>query len=241
MIHDNNNQLTVFVELDALLDTRMGTLARMSDDLALKTLQAGYHHRDTDVFELADMKTYHALYAQRDSETLSKSMCTGLLPEMKRLVGVLTEQAISRPYYGRPKIVVNLHPYSESLTSEDKDEMLKALAVWLDGTSAEVEFTSVSQQSLTPALCKAQGFAGMILYHFNEWMDCHAQAFKTTRLGDITLFGPAIYSVRPTDDELAREIKEAMHPFRAAEMLASPLINLQLIDVSFFSLITSRK
>jgi hypothetical protein len=77
------------------------------------------------------------------------------------------------------------------------------------------------------------------MYHYDQWMEAHAKAFETTRLGDVTLFGPALYSKKPTDDELAREIKEAAHPFVAAEMLASPLIHLKLIPAQHFSVIAN--
>lgn len=231
----------IYVDLDALLDTRLGTLACLGEEIAEKTLHSGtYHSREIDSFEFADMEKYKTLYAQRDSSVLSKSMCTGVLPMLKRLAVVLTEQAIDRPYHTGPKIVVNLYPYSESLTVEEKDEMHKALLAWLEGTSAEVELLSCSHESLTPELVVANNIAAVFMYHHQDWMNAQARAFEKTRLGDVTLFGPAIYSVKPTEDQLAQTIKEAAHPFQALEMLASPLIHLQLIPVSHFSIITTR-
>lgn len=229
----------VYVDLDSLLDTRLGTLARIGEELAEKVLANGYHSRDIDVFEFVDMQHYQNLYAQRDSLTLSKSMCTGVIRIVRQLAAALTEQAIDRPYHAGPKIVVNLHPYSETLSVEEKDEMRKAIAAWLLGTSAQVELLSVEHKSLTPELVRANNIASMFMYHYDQWMEAHAKAFETTRLGDVTLFGPAIFSKKPTDEELAREIKEAAHPFVAAEMLASPLIHLKLIPVQHFSVITN--
>ena len=231
----------IYVDLDSILDARLGTLARLGEDIATKTLESGsYHSREVDSFPFADMEAYKTLYAQRDSTTLSKTMCTGVISLVKRLAGVLTEQAIDRPYHTGPKIVVNLFPYSESLTVEEKDEMHQAITVWLEGTSAEVELLSCSHESLTPELVVANNIAAMFMYHHEDWMNAQARAFEKTRLGDVTLFGPAIFSVKPSDEQLAQTIKEAAHPFQALEMLASPLIHLQLIPASYFSILAIR-
>lgn len=229
----------ILVDLDSILDTRLGTLARLSDEIAEKTLHAGYHSRDIDVFDLADMQQYRDLYAQRDSLTLSKSMCTGVIRLVRQLAAVLTDQAITRPYHSGARIVVNLHPYSNHLSMEEKDEIHKAVEAWMQGTSAVVELASFESESLTPELVRSTNIAAMFMYHYDKWMDAHAKAFESTRLGDISLFGPALYSLKPTEEELSREIKEAAHPFTAIEMLASPLIHLQLIPVKHFSVIAS--
>lgn len=241
MTDSTDLRLGILVGLDELLDTRLGTIARLRDEAALATLEAGYHTRKQDSFQFVDMQSYRDLYTQRDSVTLSKSMCTGVVPMLRQLVVALTEQAIETPRHTGAKIVVNLHPYSETLSVEEKDEILKAVKVWMSGTLADVSLDSFSPESLTPELLKAMNVASMFMYHHEEWMNAQTKAFETTRVPEITLFGPALYSILPTEEQLAKEIKEAAHPLVALEMLASPLVHLQLLPVKHFSILSARK
>lgn len=226
----------IYVDLDVVLDARLGTLARISEDTAERILNAGYHTRETDSFEGVDMDLYRDLYAKRDSVTLSKSVCSGAVPLLRHLAGELTKQAIGRPYHEGMRVVVNTHPYV--LTSAETDEIGAAIAAWMQGL-AEVTTLSCQPKDLTPSHCKSN-FAMMLVYDFEAWMECHAKAFETTRLPEVTMFAPALYAQKPTDEELAKTVKEAAHPLRAIEWLASPIIDLKLIDVKYFSIITTR-
>lgn len=232
----------ILVELDCLLDTRLGTLARLGDDVAEKTLFSGsYHTREIDLFEHADMKAYKTLYAQRDSITLSKSMPTGIVRLLRQLAAALTDQAIQRPYHSGAKIVVNTYPYSSTLSGEEKDEIQKSIADWLVGSTAIVELTSASHESLTPERIAASNIAAMFMYTPNDWMNAQATGFERKQLPDVSLFGPALYELaRPSDEEIAQQIQDFAHPFRALELQAKPLIDLQLLPALQFSILTSR-
>lgn len=227
----------IYVTLDVLLDTRMGTLARMGKELAANVLEQGYHTRQDDNFPGVDIQQYKQMYAERDVTTLAHSTVTDGIKLVKHLVGVLTEQAIKRPYHDGVKIVVNIYPYK--LTGEEKEQIGRAIAAWINGL-APVELVEIQPKDLTPKHCKSS-YAMMIVYDYEEWMNLHAEAFEQTRLPEVTMFVPAIYfSKTPTAEELDQIRKEAAHPMRAIEMLASPLIELTLIDVKFFSVLSMK-
>lgn len=236
MASSNDSRQGLYAELDTLLDTRLGTLARMGEEIAVHALSNGYHVRESDHFpHQVDLAAYQALYARRDHETLAHSATTGVIELLRQLAAIASEQAVTRPFHSGPVVYVNLHPYD--LTLQEKDEMQKAIAAWLSGTTAQVELISISEQSLTPDYCKALNFAAMFLYDFGAWMELHAKAFETTRLNDVTVFGPAIFSTVPTEEQKAQMTKEVGSPFQAMEMLASPIIDLKLLPVSEFSTI----
>ena len=82
----------------------------------------------------------------------------------------------------------------------------------------------------------------MIIYDHPEWMNTHAEAFKKTLLPEVTLFAPAIYfNPPPTKEEVMKHIQELMHPMEALEKLASPIIDLKLIDVKYFSVVERKQ
>lgn len=224
----------IYVDLDVLLDTRLGTLARLSKDAAEQTLLNDYHKRTQDIFEGVDMAEYKALYAKRDQVTLEHSLVTGAVPLLRQLVTSIVEQSISNPLHGGVEIVVNLHPYV--LTSEEADEIRLVIATWVQGL-AKVSTTVLHPEDLTPTHCKAR-FAMMLLYNVGSWLELHHREFATVQIPEITVFSPALYEVQPTETELVENTKEATHPFQAFEWIASPLITLNLIDVKYFSVIT---
>lgn len=239
MSTSQDNRQGIYVELDVLLDTRLGTIARLDEDAALKTLQSGYHAREVDSFDFVDMNEYKALYAQRDGDTLSKSMLTGAVSFLRDVTATLAEQASSRPYHNGGKLIVNTHPYTSTLSNDELDDIGRAIAARMDG-HAPVELVDISPESLTPYHCK-QNYAMMMVYDFGAWMEMHSDAFRTTRLPEVTMFSPRLYHERPREDELQNVTKELMHPAKAIEMMASTIISLKLMDVKHFSVVTTKQ
>jgi len=229
---------TIYIELDALLDTRLGTISQIDSNLASSVLLSGkYHTREDDVFEGVDVTEYKEMYSKRDTLTLANSLVTDAIFLLKHLVGVLTEQAIQRPYHEGCQIVVNYFPYN--LDHAEREEIAKAVTAWVQSL-APVELVRIPPKDLTPDYCK-KSYALMIAYEYEDWMNIHAEAFKQTRLPEVTMFVPALYfNKKPTPEELEKTIKTAAHPLRAIEMLASPLIGLRLIDVSNFSIVSNK-
>lgn len=229
----------VYVELDALLDTRLGTLARLGGDVASKVLESGYHTRQSDDFAAVgvDKETFQTLYAQRDGETLAHSTVSNALQLLRRLTGALTEQSIVRPFHDGAKIIVNTFPYD--LSVHERDEIGRAITVWTSNL-APVELVRIHPKDLTPQHCKTS-YSLMIVYGFEEWLNTHTDAFQHCRLPEVTMLAPALYRVGhvPTPEELEQTLEKAAHPARAMELLASPLISLQLIEVKYFSILQS--
>lgn len=228
----------VYVELDVLLDTRLGTLAQhWGDEVVVKVLTSGYHTRKSDTFVGVDKDEYLTRYRNRDTTTLQHSIVSNAATLLQRLVGALTEQAIVRPYHDGARIVVNTFPYD--LSSDERDEIGKAIAVWTHN-HAPIELVRLHPKDLTPVHCKSN-YSMMLVYEHEEWMNMHAQAFEHCQLPQVTMHAPAIYfAAERSAEELEKITREAAHPFHAMELLASPLINLQLIDVSNFSILRNQ-
>lgn len=229
---------SIYVPLDVLLDTRLGTLARIDDVAAANVIESGtYQTRQNDEFAGFDKVVFDQQYKDRDVETLKLSMVTEAIQFLRQLVAVLTEQAIVRPFHEGAKIVVNIYPYT--LSQEEQVDIGRAIEAWMQGM-APVELVAIPTKDLTPAYCKDM-YSLMMVYDYEEWLNVHAEAFVHTRLSEVTMYVPALYKVHtPSAEELERTVKEAAHPMRALELLASPLIDLKFIDVKFFSILTKK-
>lgn len=226
----------VYVDLDCLLDTRLGTVnlidQQIAEDILLKNI---YHSRDQDLFEGIDRELFKKKYSERDTETLSNSLLTNIVPLIKHLVSQLNEQAIQRPFHDGGKVIVNCFPYK--LASEEISEIEKAITVWL-GSTAPIVLINKPLDEITPKYCK-ENFALMFMYSYNDWMEVNANGFLEVQIPEISLFSPAIYfEKKPTEDEMKKLIKDSMHPLEAVEFAASPLISLVLVDVKYFSIIS---
>lgn len=232
----NTKLENIYVNLDALLDTRLGTINKHSKELATAIIASGtYHQREIDDFVGFDRETFKAHYALRDIETLKNSVVTNVIYFLKNLVSELTEQAIQRPYHDGCRVIVNYFPYT--LTNEEQAEFESVISTWLRNL-VQVELINVPLKDLTPLHCK-NNYSAMITYDYEEWLEMHTEAFKSVRLPDINMFAPAIYfNKKPTETELEELVRTSMHPMRAIEVLAAPIIGLRLLDASVFSVLT---
>ena len=231
---------TIYVDLDALMDTRLGTIHQYDSSLAAKVVSSGtYHNRDIDEFVFADgtgldKDTFKELYSKRDKSVLTCSTITNVMHLLKSLVNTFREQAIVRPYHDGCRIYINLYPYV--LSDDEISIMRSAIDVWLK-QFVPIDFINLNPVMLSPSYCK-QTFAIMIKYEYEEWLNVNASAFENCRLPEVSLYAPAIYfNKKPTEEELAESIKKAKHPMIAIESLVSPLICLRLFDAELFSII----
>lgn len=228
----------VYAELDALLDTRLGTIARISQEAAERVLlSGGYHKRDSDNFAEVDMQVYRDLYSKRNVETLKVSTATKAVFLLNTLVRYLKEQATVRPYHDAAKVVINTFPYE--LSEEEKAELGTVIATWTSGL-APVELVYMSPQQLTPLYVKQHAYSSMLMYEYDPWMSLHysPENKNAKPIQDVSIFAPAIFfSEKPSEEELQQLTDTAAHPLQAIEILGRSLVGLNLIDVEYFSII----
>jgi len=234
----SDEKTTILVSMDSLLDTRLGTIARIDTNVVNKLLLDGeYHTRDIDEFSGVDMETYRELYKNRNVETLANSILTNMMSLLRTMVLKLQEQSETTPVQKKINIVVNLYPYE--LNGEERTAVGAAILTHLPDT-VKIEFVSISPRELTPIYCK-NNFTVMIMYNYEEWLEVNAELFLVTQIPEITLFIPAIYFVKkPTPNELEKMIKESVHPMKALKTLAMGIITLEIIDISFYSIINEK-
>lgn len=245
----NKQEQALLIELDCLLDTRLATIARISEQSAVEVLKSGYHKRTADWFAPhVDMDQYTRLYKARDVDTLKLAGPTEGFRFVREMVKMLRETAVetNSPYSGKVKIVVNTYPYQ--LNAELTDLIGRALAVNF-GALAPTEVVSLSPAELTPDVVRAR-FCMLMMYEYDPWLSMHynvdpsklsadqMKAVLKSLLLDVTLFAPAVYYKKPpTQDEVEEVMKDTHHPLEVIEMMGTTVIGLHLIDVTSFSVI----
>jgi hypothetical protein len=116
-----NRVETIYVDLDCLLDTRLGTLAKINPELASNALMNGYHERDEDIFEGVGVEDYRKAYEARDVDTLTLSVITGMFSFLHECVLAAFKRIQIDGIFDAIQLEVNYWPY------ELDDEEVKVL------------------------------------------------------------------------------------------------------------------
>lgn len=226
----------VVISIDAILDTRLGTLAKLDPKLAEDALLNNYHKRYFDKFGDMSVKEFRELYVKRDKEVLKRSRLTAMGPFVMQLCNKMAIEASQNPKSPYPEVVVNCYPYD--LTEEEKEHIALAVNIQI-GEDVPVSVVTEPWTYFSPSYCRDH-VAVLILYDYEpEWIDVNAKNFEKCGCPQVTLFGPAIYFEKEhTDKEIQEMTDAAMLPFQAVEFHLEPLVGLRLIDSRFFSVLT---
>jgi len=229
-----------YVELDALLDTRLATIAKHDPEAAKRIFaDPRYFERERDDFtELCglDLDQFKALYAQRDLEVLTASTMTEMPFVLERIVRELEKDSIDTPFVGRTIVEVNHYPYkldAESLENLQLGIMARA------GLQTEVRMVYIEPRALTPTYVRGR-YSGMILYSLRDWLENHLEEFKHVRMPRVTVMAPALYEVKenfPAAELRAEGLKENITPFILTELALIELFSLTLLPAFAFSII----
>lgn len=229
----------ILVELDCLLDTRLGTLALIDENLLIKALGDGYVVREEENFPPLSKKLFIELYDSRDKEVLKISPLTSCPEFIKELSFNVLRQATESPVASGVEIIVNTYPYI--LTDSEAKDLLTSLAIFTN-KFINLKLIHASYEELTPAVCKAS-FDSMFLYQYDKWLDVHTVLgnFKNVNVSKLMLYGPKIFFNRkPTFEEKRKFEKEKISIFGSIEEIVSATIDLTLLDISIFSVDISK-
>jgi len=219
---------SIFVELDALIDTRISVLWQMDGAETIKTiLQADYHNRPIDMFEGIDNTKFKKLYDNRTKDCLKESMLTGVIDVIREFAYVTLSELVNSPRHFKPKVIINTYPY---VLSEEEDNVLIATMVHLTNKLCDVQIVHMTYEEITPSYVK-NNLEIIVLYEYYKWLEVHAksEAIKRVTCPEVTMFGPRIY-FKPKDPTV-----DVGDVYKAMEELAGPFIGLKLMPVSLFS------
>lgn len=230
---------TIYIELDAIFDTRMGTLGLMDPSLISKSATVEYQERETDNWKVlgwgVDVEAYRARYRARDGDVLQSSVMTNIIYLINGLLDDTISTVLNSPDLEQVDLVVNMYPYHMSDTV--RDEILKTLGFILPkGINIKSCFRRPIE--LLPDWIDSR-YDLLIMYNFEEWLKIHGKALEQKRLPHISFYAPAIYKDEPASEELLKEPQEEYghDAFGFTEISLSPYLMLKMIDAKYFSVV----
>lgn len=236
-----SQQKGAYIDLDSLLDARMGIIGQLNNDEAKRLMAGNYFRRTIDRFGSPragfSQEEYEALYRDRNVQSLHGSQLTRMTNEftmfMLDVYNKLGQPMADVSY----DVDVNLWPYN---LNEDERYALKLILGKYFGQMVNVNLIHMDPASVTPAVVNIK-YDLMITYDVNGWLTQHAESLLELPLLSVTLIGPRLYHTAPVSALKADQSKvEGVPLFNGIEMLFAPVISLRLIDVSYFSVLDPR-
>lgn len=236
---------SVLIDLDSILDTRLGTLAKIDPELVEKNLNTDYLKRDRDCFTGINESAFKEAYAKRDVETLALSKITNIFKFLIPGI-ILPKLDATSPHNANKKCTLEVNVFPYQLDKEVIDEIQKAISVWLEDI-VPVRMVHYDVPSLTPKHCK-DNYTEIISYELEQWLNYHyncdnwssveKMASSVVRIPQLPFITPALMRgeiFKP--EEFPEELKQLGHPLKAFSFMTSMIVKLEFIDVECFSII----
>lgn len=237
--------MPILVELDALLDTRLGAMNRFSPQLSCRVVEdPGYYSRVIDDFEKYGQGTtsmWRNVYDQRDVDVLERSRPTLILPWLAEHIRTVHAGSLDNPVYKGCAVAINTWPYV--LPEEDRQEIALALSeLMLPAEESELPYlaefstTCLSPKELT--LEKLRDYSMVISYNFHQWYDTHAAIMlKSSQGATHTMFiVPALFKELPNRRDLTDPEGGVVNPFQETRRWLATSLQLHFWDARLFSL-----
>lgn len=188
-----NKVLTTFIELDCLLDTRIGVMSAVFPDWATRmAANPDYFRRIDDQFNKLDKLfpqiDYADTYAARTTDHIwGHSYMTSLVKILVNQSRALKVENVPLPEEYKYNLIVNLYPYK--LDTEQKGALKSAL---MDKIACDnISLVSFLPEVITPSYL-ANKVQSLIMYDFDTWIGIHMKALIANPLPEVEVIHPVI-------------------------------------------------
>lgn len=239
----------VYVSLDSLLDFRFGSLRCLDEAYAMESLiTPDYRHRKEDVFKV-DMLRYKEMVKNPTIDNLVLSPVTNIYHAIREVLANLAKSRYLIDHHDGLSIDLNIYPfyYTEKDTEDDLKyylppshlAMLREDFKRLLGNTVSVNFIRKHLNDLTPNFLMHQ-YSYIFMYDYNSWFVKHVMELTKTPMLKTVVYGPRLFFNErtvfdPAFDELSNQGLE--DPFKLTEEFVAPAVNLQLMDVIYYSVL----
>lgn len=231
---------TIVIDLDAIFDTRIGTIAGINPVVAIEIVASErYRNRETAdwgaITEGAISRAeFEAAYALRNKETLQRSVMTA----MPKIIGDFTKslqwKGIVQIDVDKVSIKVNLWPYK--FNSDERSVLRDCMAQYTSAT-ATIEFIHVSMADMTPHRLDHLGDI-WITYDYNEWMTHHTENLVKYRAPLMTVLCPKVlYNPEAFNegDLVDKELSGVFDPFMVHQVTMCEFLGVEFYPSFTFS------
>jgi hypothetical protein len=227
----------ILITLDSILDTRQGTLLKISPEVAYEiTSKEDYHARQSDTFvsekygELSP-ELFQQVKEKFKHEIIFNSLKTKMYLFLQELIEGYVKLSLSTPHASIITLEVNIHPYK--FTETQAEYLLKALIAHL-GNSAAISIVDFDIKELSLKTI-ADKYDSVIMYNPVDWLNSRHNELKMGVLKELTLYIPKINTVRDlTDKERKNLNKNISDVYKFTQMVFAGFIKINYVPVECY-------
>ncbi|MNH68448.1 hypothetical protein D3C73_205290 [compost metagenome] len=237
-----SSAFNLMFDLDAMYDSRMGTLLRMRDDIAQILPLAQYRQRTMDDWTtltggLITTEAFNEQYARRDLATLKRCIITGMVPVLMNYIDSLKERFFRGVDVSSISVDINSYPYV--IPGPIADTLQNCLRILLP-TYVNVNMCRHSPESMTPTFLKKH-YNGWITYDHDTWLTLHKEELLGVPINEVACITPKLFKKEP--EELVGDEIEAfrdMDKHGLLELIMEDFLHIEHIPVSDFCFLLPR-
>lgn len=180
----------IYVDLDSLLDVRLGTLAVHWPEVFTRCLNDdAYYMRDRDDFTAwggPDREAFRAVYDKRGMDELQCSIMTAIPHLVKDLMLIQERDFEETPHFTEVGMDVNIWPYQ--MEDWEKEELVNVMMCY-GGLNTVPRIISRSIQDMEPSFIHSR-YKTLIMYDHRNWMAEQQPKLKPMQLHRISFIAP---------------------------------------------------
>jgi hypothetical protein len=230
----------IYIDIEALFDTRQGSMAVINPDFAAKiTSQENYYSRDCDEFEhpeygLLNGNLLNSIKKAYPDKVIRSSLKTRMHLFIKHLLQSTIEKNLAQSVSFELSFEINVFPYV--MTEAEKAELASVFSSIYDH-QFKVNIISVDLLKV-PFKQATKHYIAMVMYHYGQWIEANKGKIGTNN-NTMVIYAPRLYfNKKEVLDKLPSAIselkKDNQEPFEFIETLYSQFIQFNFIPVSFF-------
>jgi len=227
----------IYVSLDSILDTRLGTLLKINQDFAFNvSSKEDYYNRVVDEFSddkfgALDKDLYSKVYNMYSDEIIKMSMKTKMYVFLFELCNRLVMESIDGPSFFGSEIHINIHPFS--LTDREISAIAKALHVCLSNQFT-VKAINIPIEDFTCEVA-VSNYCALFMYNYGDWLNKHDESLKKKLLKNLVLYVPKLNYIRPINSEERKQLDARdMDEYTLLSMVLCEFIKLQCLPISLY-------
>lgn len=227
----------LYIDLDSLLDTRLGLLHQHGGSELSKHVAASdaYYQRDYDDWArltggVVDNATFETWWAARDAQTLLHSMTTAIFLPLSQTLATLSHHVHEGIETSSLSLLINVWPYQ---IPYDVEKALTQAILHHLGFQLPVVYTSLSPEEVTPAYL-VENVHLVYMYDYHQWFRRHSWRIIQLQQSGLTFTLPRRFE-KDVSQLTQEEKQKSLMAFDLAVRLHVQCV---FIETRYFSLFT---
>lgn len=235
--------LHILVDIDTIIDTRLGVLDEIDPAAAAKAFQSDdYYFRVEDDFtDICGIgrEQFRAAYARRSEDTLKRSVISPSIMTLKDIIVNLETAAGNHPQASKPIVEVNTWPYT--LTDETRRFLRAAIGNYA-GMETAVLMVHHAPQDITVAKLKEK-YGAYFVYDFAHWLRLRIPELEHQAMPRVQVFAPSLLEIPlPSPEDMEQlGLERSADPLRVAEASLAPSMAVDFMPTFMFCIFRPEK